>query len=138
MYEFYELRDSETSASRVADGFRFEDLLAARAWSSARLSRTLKSARSAGLIQDNGNQRITLTDKGLHEAYQIVRKHRLWEAYLISHADIAPSQVDWGADAIEHVLDREMIQKLEKMLPELKDVKMPPSPHELAGAQPAG
>lgn len=138
MYEFYELRDSETSAGRIADGFRFEDLLAARAWSSARLSKTLKSARSAGLIHDNGNQRITLTDKGLHEAYQIVRKHRLWEAYLITHADIAPSQVDWGADAIEHVLDREMIRKLEKMLPELRDVKMPPSPHELAGTQPAG
>jgi hypothetical protein len=31
-----------------------------------------------------------------------------------------------------------MIQKLENMLPELKDVKMPPSPHELAGGQPAG
>ena len=60
------------------------------------------------------------------------------EAYLITHADIAPSQVDWGADAIEHVLDREMIHKLENILPELKDVQMPPSPHELIGAQPAG
>jgi manganese/zinc/iron transport system permease protein len=62
----------------------------------------------------------------------------LWEAYLITHADIAPSQVDWGADAIEHVLDQEMIRKLENVLPELKDVKMPPSPHELAGARSAG
>jgi manganese/zinc/iron transport system permease protein len=54
---------------------------------------------------------------------------------LITHADIAPSQVDWGADAVEHVLDPEMIRKLEKLLPELKDLKMPPSPHELLGAE---
>jgi manganese/zinc/iron transport system permease protein len=138
MYEFYELRDPQKAASGAADGFRFDDLLAARAWSSARLRKTLKLARSAGMIREYGDQRFTLTDKGLHEAYQIVRKHRLWEAYLITHADIAPSQVDWGADAIEHVLDREMIRKLEKMLPDLKDVKMPPSPHELAGVQPTG
>ena len=138
LYELYELREPTKTASDVAVGIPFADLLAARAWSSARLRRTLNAARSDGMIQGNQNQRLTLTDKGLNEAYKIVRKHRLWEAYLITHADIAPSQVDWGADAIEHVLDREMIQKLENMLPELKDVKMPPSPHELMGAQPAG
>jgi manganese/zinc/iron transport system permease protein len=138
LYELYELqRPAGTSADADA-GFPFDDLLAARAWSSTQLRRTLKAARADGLIRGNGNQRFSLTDRGLNEAYQIVRKHRLWEAYLITHADIAPSQVDWGADAIEHVLDREMIQKLENMLPELKDVQMPPSPHELIGAPPAG
>jgi manganese/zinc/iron transport system permease protein len=134
MYEFYELRDSPKKPESDAIGFRFEDLLAGRAWSSAQLRRALKIARSEGMVQENGDQRFNLTEKGLNEAYQIVRKHRLWEAYLITHADIAPSQVDWGADAIEHVLDQELIQKLEKMLPALKDVKMPPSPHELVRA----
>ena len=137
MYEFYELQDSAVVVNQNSDGFRYEDLLKARAWSPAQLRKTLRSARSVGLIQGNDNQQFTLTEKGLHKAYQIVRKHRLWEAYLITHADIAPSQVDWGADAIEHVLDQEMIQNLENMLPDLKDVKMPASPHELAGTQPA-
>ncbi len=138
MYEFYELRESAKAPNQNADGFRFEDLLAARAWSPARLRKSLRTARSAGLVQGNGDQQFRLTAKGMHEAYQIVRRHRLWEAYLITHADIAPSQVDWGADAIEHVLDREMIQDLENVLPELKDIKMPPSPHELSIAQPVG
>jgi manganese/zinc/iron transport system permease protein len=135
MYEFYEMQNSAPVPGQDPDGFRFEDLLAARAWSSTRLRRTLNAARSDGIIQGNGKQHYTLTEKGLNEAYQIVRKHRLWEAYLITHADIAPSQVDWGADAIEHVLDKEMIRSLENMLPDLKDVKMPSSPHELIGAQ---
>ena len=133
MYELYELHGTAEMENKAAPGFPIDDLLAARAWSPGRLRRTLNAARSAGMIESNGNQRFSLTDKGLDEAYQIVRKHRLWEAYLITHADIAPSQVDWGADAIEHVLDREMILKLEKMLPELKDVQMPASPHELVG-----
>jgi manganese/zinc/iron transport system permease protein len=137
MYELYELRRPAGTPADTIDGFHFEDLLTARAWSHAQLRRALKAARADKLIQGDGNQRFTLTDSGLDEAYQIVRKHRLWEAYLITHADIAPSQVDWGADAIEHVLDQEMIQKLESMLPELKDVQMPASPHELIGAQTA-
>jgi manganese/zinc/iron transport system permease protein len=135
MYECYEMQNSAPASDQRVKGFRFKDLLAARAWSSSRLRRTLNSARSDGMIQGNGKQEFTLTEKGLHEAYQIVRKHRLWEAYLITHADIAPSQVDWGADAIEHVLDREMIQSLERMLPDLKNVKVPPSPHELQAAR---
>jgi manganese/zinc/iron transport system permease protein len=135
MYELYELRDAAEADREIVDGFNFENLLSARAWTAAQLRRTLASARSAGMVKDNGNGGFVLTERGLKEAYQIVRKHRLWEAYLITHADIAPSQVDWGADAVEHVLDKEMIQKLERMLPELKDVKMPPSPHELQAAQ---
>ncbi len=138
MYELYELQTPAGTTADAETGFPFENLLAARAWSPVQLRRTLKAAWADKLIESNGNQRFTLTEQGLNEAYQIVRKHRLWEAYLITHADIAPSQVDWGADAIEHVLDREMIRKLENMLPELKDLQMPPSPHELIGAQPTG
>jgi manganese/zinc/iron transport system permease protein len=53
----------------------------------------------------------------------VVRKHRLWETYLITHADIAPGNVDWGADEIEHVLAA------------TRPAGMPQSPHELAIAE---
>jgi hypothetical protein len=32
------------------------------------------------------------------------RNHALWEQYLISYADVAPSHVDWSVDQVEHVL----------------------------------
>jgi manganese/zinc/iron transport system permease protein len=137
LYEYYEAHSSAPAGGSNQAKIHFDHLLSARAWTSGQLRRTLKAAMSEGLIRANGNQKFELTAEGLQAAYRIVRKHRLWEAYLITHADIAPSQVDWGADAIEHVLDREMIRKLEEMLPDLKDVKMPPSPHELAAAAPA-
>ncbi|MCC6359514.1 MAG: iron ABC transporter, partial [Phycisphaerales bacterium] len=44
------------------------------------------------------------------------RNHRLWELYLITHADIAPSHVDRDADEVEHVLGPEMIRELEALM----------------------
>ena len=59
---------------------------------------------------------MRLTPAGLNLAAKLVHDHRLWELYLITHADVAPSRVDRDADAIEHVLDEAMIARLEKLL----------------------
>ena len=75
-----------------------------------------------------------LTDSGALEARQIVRNHRLWELFLIRHADIAPNHVDRDADAIEHVLGNEMVAELETAL--LQDESIPTSPHAIEGVQP--
>lgn len=73
---------------------------------------------------------IQLTSEGFREAAQLVRQHRLWELYLITHADIAPSHVDRDADAIEHVLDPAMIRELETLLSvERPRIVVPRSPH---------
>jgi manganese/zinc/iron transport system permease protein len=50
------------------------------------------------------------------EAKRIVRNHRLWEMYMITHADVAANHVDRGADLIEHVLGVDMVEKLEALL----------------------
>ena len=71
---------------------------------------------------------------GIAEAKRIVRNHRLWEAYLISFADIAPGKVDRDADQIEHVLGQAMVDQLEELLVfEKKPYYVPPSPHPLEG-----
>ena len=72
-----------------------------------------------------------MTARGIEEAGRIVRKHRLWETYLIEHADVAPGQVDWGADAIEHVLDARLVAELEKLLPDGTPHEMLASPHRI-------
>ena len=60
----------------------------------------------------------------------MVRNHRLWEAYLIHHADIAPTHVDRDADAIEHVLDADLVRSLEEVLGTAAGA-VPPSPHAI-------
>ena len=55
--------------------------------------------------------------------------------YLIAYADIAPSMVDRDADAIEHVLDPQIIDQLEELLEqEQAGVRVPESPHQLGAA----
>lgn len=74
---------------------------------------------------------IELTDAGMVEARRVVRDHRLWELYLITHADVAPSHVDRGADMIEHVLGNEMVAQLEQLLEQDPQMRMPETPHAL-------
>lgn len=57
-----------------------------------------------------------LTAQGRIEGARIHRNHRLWEQYLISHADLAPSHVDWSVDQVEHVLSDELVASLEAEL----------------------
>jgi Mn-dependent DtxR family transcriptional regulator len=80
---------------------------------------------------------VCLTPQGYREAVKVTYDHRLWELFLTHYADIAPSQVDHAADAIEHVLDADMIAELESLLPDQKQVKpVPPSLHPTQAAGP--
>ena len=73
-----------------------------------------------------------LTVSGAEEARLVARNHRLWETYLILHADIAPNHVDRDADLIEHVLEPDLIsQLLESVSARYPQMEMPPSPHPL-------
>ena len=123
----------ETQAAEVSDRqIRFNDLLRRRSWSAVHLQRQLKGAQRDGLIEQTNDETWCLTKEGQHEAARVTRNHRLWELFLITHAEIAPSHVDRDADQIEHVLGPEMIAELETQLrrtyPELE---MPSSPHQL-------
>ena len=86
------------------------------------------------MIALSNDSRVQLTEAGRDVAARVVRNHRLWEMYLITHADIAPSHVDRDADEIEHILAPEMILRLEQLLE--NDESMPPSPHLLSPMEP--
>ncbi len=107
-----------------------------RSWSLHRLRQELRRAERANLVVVADDQ-VHLTRHGLLEATRLTRQHRLWELYLITHADLAPSRVDRDADAIEHVLEPELVARLEALLePSRPDLGVPASPHEL-GTEPA-
>lgn len=118
-------------------GVPYGDILAARSWSRPQLGRILRTAERGGLVRREGRDAWLLTEKGLIDACRVVRNHRLWEMYLISHADIAPSHVDRDADQIEHVLGDALVQRLEAMMRvESPHLTVPPSPHHLRGGAP--
>jgi len=100
-----------------------------RSWSPRRLNRAVRRANRKYLVLRIGNE-VQLTPRGMQEAARLTRQHRLWELYLITYADIAPSRVDRDADAIEHVLEPELVAELEALL-ERQRIDVPQSPHEL-------
>ncbi|MDF1808322.1 MAG: iron chelate uptake ABC transporter family permease subunit [Phycisphaerales bacterium] len=64
-----------------------------------------------GWIERN-NGKLNLTETGRTQGQRIHRNHLLWEQYLVSYADIAPTHVDWSVDQVEHVLSDELIHAL--------------------------
>jgi manganese/zinc/iron transport system permease protein len=130
MFEWSE----ETGNDPMRAGMSRHELLAERSWSGPQLSRTLAAAERDGLLYEAPDGSYRVTDDGWTESMRAVRNHRLWEAYLITHADIAPSHVDRDADQIEHVLGSKMVKKLEAIVAhEHPDTTVPPSPHVLGG-----
>lgn len=105
-------------------------LQSARSWTPWQLRRVLARALREGLIRQTPSGEYALTGAGAERAQRVVRNHRLWELYLITHADIAPGHVDRDADRIEHVLDDAMIRDLEALMAAERSVPLA-SPHEI-------
>lgn len=132
LYERHEIEiQSQPTKQNVAELIDVGDLIHQRAWSSRGLRRTIGRLRASKHIIEDTDRRIGFTKLGVAAAKEVVRKHRLWEAYLISHADVATGMVDLSADRIEHVLDEEIIRQLEALFPHVSPKELPHSPHKL-------
>lgn len=92
-------------------------LAALRAWQPGLRTLVFLSLRRRGQARIVAGA-IEPTEAGLARGAQVRRNHRLWEQYLISYADIAPSHVDWSVDQVEHVLSGALVAELEEALAE--------------------
>lgn len=119
-----------------------ERLQGMRSWSKRQLAREIRRAVAAGLVIPLSPGQFRLTAAGQQLAARLVHQHRLWELYLITHAELAPSKVDRDADRIEHVLTPEMIGRLERLLnASQQGGSVPTSPHPILpppGVKPVG
>ena len=131
----YELLEAAgTPDAEPPQAVAIESLMHKRSWSRRHLARLVRQAEHDGLLVPGPAGGVLLTDRGLVEARRATREHRLWEMYLVTHADIAPSHVDTGADAIEHVLHAPMIARLEALVEgdrRLDAEHVPQSPHPI-------
>lgn len=57
-----------------------------------------------------------LTSKGKSEALIVIRKHRLWETFLVEKLGFAWDEVHEVAEQLEHIQSKSLIQKLDEFL----------------------
>jgi len=126
------LANDEDPDPLVHEPVETAELFRHRSWSLRRVKQTIAIAEQEGIIRMDSETGWRLTSAGATAARRAVRNHRLWEMYLISQAEIAPSHVDRDADDIEHVLGPEAVDQLEKLLASrVPPAVVPPSPHPM-------
>ena len=59
---------------------------------------------------------VSLSNKGRKIATNIIRKHRLWETFLVNKLDFNWDEVHDIAEQLEHIKSDELISKLDKYL----------------------
>lgn len=107
------------------------ELSVIRQWPRGRFRGLIATAVRDGLLVSTSVEGYHLTTRGAEEARDAVRRHRLWEIYLLTQTDLDPRLVDRGADGIEHVLDPDQLAELERRLGADSPHGVPPSPHPL-------
>ena len=76
----------------------------------------LKKFSEKTLVSYQKYQGVTLTKKGLHTAKMIVRKHRLWEVFLVDKLNFSWDEVHEIAEELEHIKSEKLIFKLDEYL----------------------
>ena len=76
----------------------------------------LKKLAEKDLVNYIKYQGVSLTDKGRHAAKMIVRKHRLWEVFLVEKLAFTWDEVHDIAEQLEHIKSEQLINKLDDFL----------------------
>jgi len=76
----------------------------------------LKKLAEKDLVNYKKYQGVSLTDAGKLSAKMIVRKHRLWEVFLVEKLDFSWDEVHDIAEQLEHIKSEKLINKLDDFL----------------------
>lgn len=75
-----------------------------------------KKLAEKGLVDYVRYQGVLLTEKGTTTALGIIRKHRLWELFLVNKLDFSWDEVHEVAEQLEHIKSEKLIDKIDELL----------------------
>ena len=76
----------------------------------------LKKLSEKGLINYKKYQGVTLTGLGENLALKVIRKHRLWEAFLVEKLGLGWDEVHEIAEELEHISSDILVERLDAFL----------------------
>ncbi|WP_420401655.1 metal-dependent transcriptional regulator [Flagellimonas sp.] len=75
-----------------------------------------KKLAEKGLVHYKKYQGVSLTEIGIKTALSIIRKHRLWEVFLVKKLDFTWDEVHEVAEQLEHIKSEKLIDKIDELL----------------------
>jgi len=82
----------------------------------ASVSDMVRKLALKGVINHKKYQGVTLTKDGIANALLVIRKHRLWEVFLVEKLRFNWDQVHEVAEQLEHIRSPLLIERLDKFL----------------------
>jgi len=82
----------------------------------ASVSDMLKKLSDKKLVNYEKYMGVTLTAKGKKMALNIIRKHRLWEMFLVEKLEFGWDEVDEVAEQLEHIDSEKLVEQIDKFL----------------------
>jgi DtxR family Mn-dependent transcriptional regulator len=107
IYHLTTISESEVSTNAIAE------MMETKASS---VTDMLKKLAEKDLVNYKKYQGVSLTEKGKLTAKMIVRKHRLWEVFLVDKLDFSWDEVHDIAEQLEHIKSEQLINRLDDFL----------------------
>ncbi|MBP6758699.1 MAG: metal-dependent transcriptional regulator [Flavobacterium sp.] len=107
IYHLTAISDAEVSTNAIAE------MMETKASS---VTDMLKKLAEKDLVNYKKYQGVSLTNKGNLIAKMIVRKHRLWEVFLVEKLNFSWDEVHDIAEQLEHIKSEKLINKLDDFL----------------------
>ncbi|MBP6757714.1 MAG: metal-dependent transcriptional regulator [Flavobacterium sp.] len=107
IYHLTTISESEVSTNAIAE------MMETKASS---VTDMLKKLAEKDLVNYKKYQGVSLTEKGKLNAKMIVRKHRLWEVFLVDKLDFSWDEVHDIAEQLEHIKSEQLINRLDDFL----------------------
>ncbi len=107
IYKLQEKLDAEVSTNEIAEAVNTR---------AASVTDMLKKLSEKKLINYKKYQGVSLTKLGNKTAIEIVRKHRLWETFLVEKLNFKWDEVHDIAEELEHIESDALIERLNEFL----------------------
>ena len=107
IYKLHEKSGAKVTTSALAETLQIN---------AASVTDFIKKMASKKLISYEKSKGVILTEHGRQIALNIIRKHRLWEVWLVNKLNFKWDEVHEIAEQLEHVVSPELIEQLDEHL----------------------
>ncbi|MFT3681600.1 MAG: metal-dependent transcriptional regulator [Ferruginibacter sp.] len=107
IYKLHEKSGNMVSTSALAESL---------AVSAASVTDFIKKMAAKKLVSYEKSRGVRLTDQGRMIALNTIRKHRLWEVWLVNKLAFKWDEVHDIAEQLEHIISDDLIEQLDKHL----------------------